>query len=307
MKTAMVVGVVITLHAVAAVVLLSPGCGTTKRTEPQRRTAVMPEPVIVTPLPDRPEPRPPIQPPLPPRPVAVERPVATVEYKEYVVLSNDVLSRIARRTGISVAEIMELNKLSNPNHIMVGQTLLLPPHAKVDAAASQAATPPATGVLSAVPADAATYEVQSGDALSAIAQRFGTTVQAIVNANNITDPNRIRAGQKLVIPGARTPAGRPDAPVTAPRSVPQARTPVPTIREPAAAERMTPVEPLFMDDDMEALVERSTGETIHVVRQGETLESVAALYNRRADEIQRFNALSSRQITTGQTLKIPRD
>jgi LysM repeat protein len=45
-----------------------------------------------------------------------------------------------------------------------------------------------------------TYEVQQGDTLSEIAQRLGTTVDAIVEANGIDDPSRIFPGDELVIP-----------------------------------------------------------------------------------------------------------
>ncbi len=46
-----------------------------------------------------------------------------------------------------------------------------------------------------------TYRVVPGDTLSAIAQRFGTTVQALMAVNEIADPTLIFAGQDLVIPG----------------------------------------------------------------------------------------------------------
>ena len=47
------------------------------------------------------------------------------------------------------------------------------------------------------------YIVQPGDTLFKIAQRFGTTVNAILAANpEITDPNRIYPGQKILIPAA---------------------------------------------------------------------------------------------------------
>ena len=45
-----------------------------------------------------------------------------------------------------------------------------------------------------------TYVVQRGDTLAAIAARFGVTVQAIVAANGLSDPNHIETGQRLVIP-----------------------------------------------------------------------------------------------------------
>jgi murein DD-endopeptidase MepM/ murein hydrolase activator NlpD len=48
-----------------------------------------------------------------------------------------------------------------------------------------------------------TYVVQPGDTLYSIAQRFGTTVDAIVAANDIADRSLIRVGQKLIIPTAQ--------------------------------------------------------------------------------------------------------
>jgi LysM repeat protein len=45
--------------------------------------------------------------------------------------------------------------------------------------------------------------VQRGQNLSSIARMYGTTVAAIVQANGIPNPNRIYAGQRLVIPAAR--------------------------------------------------------------------------------------------------------
>jgi len=50
-----------------------------------------------------------------------------------------------------------------------------------------------------------TYEVQPGDTLSSIAARYDVTVEDLVKANDIVDPNLIKVGQKLVIP---KPQGR---------------------------------------------------------------------------------------------------
>jgi murein DD-endopeptidase MepM/ murein hydrolase activator NlpD len=63
------------------------------------------------------------------------------------------------------------------------------------------ATPePAPEVTGEPTPEPPTYAVQPGDTLFAIAQRFGTTVEAIVAANDITDPSLIQVGQKLIIP-----------------------------------------------------------------------------------------------------------
>ena len=73
---------------------------------------------------------------------------------------------------------------------------------------------PATG-HSASPATAAggaqrTVVVKAGDTLSGIAYQYGISTQSLANANNITDPSKIRIGQKLVLPS--TALAKPRAP-----------------------------------------------------------------------------------------------
>lgn len=58
------------------------------------------------------------------------------------------------------------------------------------------------------------YVVQAGDTLSSIAQRFGTTLEALVQANNISNPNLIYVGQIIIIPSGPTPVPPPPPPTT---------------------------------------------------------------------------------------------
>ncbi|MHC1719201.1 MAG: polysaccharide deacetylase family protein [Clostridiaceae bacterium] len=51
-----------------------------------------------------------------------------------------------------------------------------------------------------------TYTVKAGDTLYRIAKTYGTTVQALAEANSIANPNIINVGQVLVVPGAGQPA-----------------------------------------------------------------------------------------------------
>ena len=76
------------------------------------------------------------------------------------------------------------------------------PVATPSAAPSLSATPEPTVAPTAPPPPPpqATYVVQAGDTLAAIAQRFGTTVAALQGANGIANPNEIMIGQVLVIP-----------------------------------------------------------------------------------------------------------
>lgn len=47
------------------------------------------------------------------------------------------------------------------------------------------------------------YTVQKGDTLALIAKKTGAKIQDIINANKISDPSRINAGQTLFIPGGK--------------------------------------------------------------------------------------------------------
>jgi predicted chitinase/nucleoid-associated protein YgaU len=91
-----------------------------------------------------------------------------------------------------------------------------------------------------------TYTVQPGDTLSAIAERHGSTVDAIAQANGITNPNFIQVGQQLRIPGGAPTQG--PGPVTGPGTEPgtaggvspqQLRSIMPHLSE-ARAQQMLP-------------------------------------------------------------------
>lgn len=96
----------------------------------------------------------------------------------YTVQSGDTLSSIAAKFGTNYQALASLNGISNPNLIYVGQVL------RVNGSAS-------TGSVY--------YTVRSGDSLSAIASRFGTSYQSIAALNGLSNPNLIYAGQTLKI------------------------------------------------------------------------------------------------------------
>lgn len=76
-----------------------------------------------------------------------------------------------------------------------------PEEAQTAAGEDETATPVATSTLEPEPSSTpVTYVVQQGDRLIDIGESFGVTVDAIVQANGIADPNRIQAGDVLVIP-----------------------------------------------------------------------------------------------------------
>lgn len=72
----------------------------------------------------------------------------------------------------------------------------------------------------------ADYVIQRGDTLSAIAQRLGTTVQALAQMNGISNPDLIRAGATLRVPDApgATPAAAPQQAAARPATAPAPTT-----------------------------------------------------------------------------------
>jgi LysM repeat protein len=99
----------------------------------------------------------------------------------------------------------------------------------------------------ASPTPAGLYIVQPGDTLSGLAQDFGTTVEDIMAANGITDPDALQVGQALIIPSlvsrpinTASPVS-PTVPPTA-TAVPPTATRVPTRRPAPTATPAPPTE-----------------------------------------------------------------
>jgi LasA protease len=66
---------------------------------------------------------------------------------------------------------------------------------------------PNVGSLTEPSSQPQVYVVQAGDTLSAIAQRFGCALQALIDANGLGDPNALQVGQSLQIPFTEVAAG----------------------------------------------------------------------------------------------------
>lgn len=85
-----------------------------------------------------------------------------------------------------------------------GTALATPVDAVAEAANPTTAAAPASADAAPTatldPANQQIYTIQSGDSLSAVADRFGTTLDAIVKANELSDPNVVYVGQRLIIP-----------------------------------------------------------------------------------------------------------
>ena len=123
---------------------------------------------------------------------------ATTTAGTYTVKAGDTLSAIASRYSTSSSTLASLNSLSNPNLIYVGQVLKVSSNASTSSSTSSSANSTVT--------TAASYTVKSGDTLSAIAAKYGTTYQALASTNSISNPNDIYVGQVIKVSATATAA-----------------------------------------------------------------------------------------------------
>ena len=119
----------------------------------------------------------------------------------YTVKACETLSEIADRYGTSVNRLVQLNGLRDANDLWAGSRIQVP---------GASARPQV-----AVNKNAKTHQVQPGESLSSIADRYGVSMQRLIAINGISNPNQVMAGSTLTLRAASKPKPKPAAPVAA--------------------------------------------------------------------------------------------
>jgi uncharacterized protein YkwD len=113
----------------------------------------------------------------------------------YIIEQDDVAVAIADKYGVNVDLLLEVNGISDPTTLQIGQQLHIP--VTVTPAPPATPTPEATSTPTPEPVY---HTVESGDMLSAIAIQYDTSVEAIVLANELANSHDLQIGQELLIP-----------------------------------------------------------------------------------------------------------
>ncbi|MCB9456999.1 MAG: LysM peptidoglycan-binding domain-containing protein [Anaerolineaceae bacterium] len=120
---------------------------------------------------------------------------------QYIVQPGDNLFRIAVNHDITLDELRAANPQIVGDLIQPGDELNIP---GCGVGTGETITSPETGSGEdtgvVAPVGGTTHTVQRGETLYSIARQYGVTVQGIINANNLSNPNSLTPGQELIIP-----------------------------------------------------------------------------------------------------------
>ncbi|MDD4407269.1 MAG: LysM peptidoglycan-binding domain-containing protein [Bacilli bacterium] len=203
---------------------------------------------------------------------------------QYVVKSGDSLYLIANKFGTTVDAIMKLNNLTT-NLLSIGQVLLIPQKETIETEEENV------------------YTVVQGDSLYLIANKFGTTVDAIMKLNNLTT-NLLSIGQVLLIPQKETIETEEENVYTVVQGdslYSIAKKYNTTVDEIKSLNNMTNN---LLNIGQRLNVPGQKDYIEYVVMPGDTLYKIAIQNNTTVDEIKRINDLSSNLLNIGQILKI---
>ncbi len=247
---------------------------------------------------------------------AASRNSASRASTRYTVKSGDTLGKIAARHGVSAASIQSANNMRG-TVVKRGEVLTIPGTSST--AVSSAKVTETTSYSSA----GSRYTVVRGDSLGSISRKFGVSVASIQSANNLNG-SVIKYGQVLTIPGTSSASYKSTGTETASTVTSRYKVQPGDTLGSIAAKHGVGVSSLKSANNLSGSVIRS-GQSLVIpnggyasakttasssdvisyrVKKGDTLWDIASRHNVSVASIQKWNNLSSAELTPGVSLTI---
>src|ERR1700710_2820205 len=143
-----------------------------------------------------------------PRSIAATRAPGRDAGTTIIVGTSDTMEALSHRYGVTTAEILKANGYKGPRALQPGQQLIIPPRAVAvaPAAAAPKAVVAAAPVVAPVAGPPSVHVVNRGDTLMSIAHRNHVPVAELAKANGIDANSKLKLGQKVTVPGAKSAA-----------------------------------------------------------------------------------------------------
>lgn len=142
------------------------------------------------------------------------------------------------------------------------------------------------------------YIVKEGDSLWEISRKFGVTVDAIADRNDVQDPKLIRVGRELWIPVGKAPAKEVEKEVESGPAIETKET-VETTETTETVTTTTTEEPTIPTEEGDFI--------IHIVERGDTIWKLARTYGTTSAKIMELNSITDpKSLQVGQKLRIPK-
>ncbi|MFZ5918565.1 MAG: protein kinase domain-containing protein [Chloroflexota bacterium] len=128
-----------------------------------------------------------------PSPTPTARPTFTPTPIVHVLQEGENPWIVAQLYGVSVEALLAANGITDPTALQIGQTLVIPRQGEESRLPTPTATSTPTPVL-------IVHVLQAGESLWTVAQLYGVSLEALLEANDIVDPATLQIGQPLIIP-----------------------------------------------------------------------------------------------------------
>ena len=230
-----------------------------------------------------------------------------IEAKEiqHKVVKGESFWTISKRYGVGMKELASYNHMDIKKPLNAGVLLTIPPGGKL---ITDATPVKRTATSSSSSGKTSNYTVMPGDSLWVISRKFGTTVDAITNANGISKNSVLKVGQKLFIPNKGTAQPVKTKAVSEKIAKPQPQNNKLT-KEDADLLNDLINTPTTTETKAPSGEAQSVNFLPHTIKDGDTWNTISEMYGVSIDNLKKANpkVASENNLATGTVINVPEE